>query len=90
MKSTQLIIHFLEIVLSPCVTHWLILTIFPEGFLFQTATITLNEAVKSNNEPKDTISFAIFLPKPNFSLSIQFKVSREENLNSLEVRANSF
>ena len=57
--------------------------IFPEEFIFQMAKITLNEAVKSTKEPKDTITFAIFFPKLNFRLNIQFEASREENLNCI-------
>ena len=50
--------------------------IFPEEFIFQTVKITLNEAVKSTKETKDTITFAIFFPKLNFRLNIQFEASR--------------
>ena len=59
MKNTQLIRSFLKIVSPLYITQWLILMIFPEEFIFQTAKITLNEAVKSTKEPKDTITFDI-------------------------------
>ena len=52
------------------------LMIFPEEFIFQTAKITLNEAVKSTKEPKDAITFAIFFPRLNSRLNIQFEASR--------------